>query len=253
MPIKTSGFHDNKEETSPFLFIKKGTTQVRILPAYNENGNWFKEVREISWQDENGKFKPLVSPSSNGDPCPFLEEGKRLYELGGEENVEASREFRPRSQFLFNVIVMNTPDGDVPINDCVKVLKCGTTVKRAILDLDQDHAGGWGDITNLENGVDIRITREGNGRNDTTYTVKGIPNRTNILEWLEERGFGGELAPHNLDEFFSPRSYEELLPLLEQKKAQMTNGQVEHELPEHSDVPIPQVKIETVVAPKLEG
>lgn len=257
MTIKASGFHDNKEQSnSVFLFLKRGTTHVRILPAYNEKGQFFKEVKEVPWTNEDGKYSPIVSPATNNQPCPFVEEGTRLYKAGGEENVEKSQAFRPRSQFLFNVVVKSTPDGEVPVEQCVKVLKCGTSVKRQLLDLDSDVAGGWGDITNLEKGIDVRITREGTSRNDTTYTVKGLPGgRTNILEWLEEKGFSQELRPHDLDEFYTPRSYEELVPLVEMKKAQFNLADPFEDVKSEDteeEMPIPQVVSEnTTEAPGL--
>jgi hypothetical protein len=255
MPVQANGFHENRElQSSIFLFLKKGTTHLRILPAYSEKGSWFREVKEISWHNEEGKYAPLVSPATNGDPCPFLNEGKRLYELGGEENVEASKEFRPRSNFLFNVIVKSTPDGEVPIDECVKVLKCGVTVKRQILDLDQDFAGGWGDITNLEQGIDIRITRSGNGRFDTEYNVKGVPDgRGSILAYLEEKEYKRDLNPHNLDELFAPKSFEELTVLLERKKADVAGlSQQPQELGDVGDVPIAPIESQnTVAAPAL--
>ena len=254
MAISTDGFHENREITSSiFQFLKKGTTHVRILPAYSESGAWFREVKEIPWQNEEGKYSPLVSPATEKKPCPFVEEGKRLYELGGEENVELASEFRPRSSFLFNVIVKSTPDGVVPVDECVKVLKCGVTVKRQILDLDQDQAGGWGDITNLEKGIDIRITRTGSGRNDTQYVVKGLPGgRDSILTYLEEQGFSRDLRPHNLDELFPAKPYDELKRLLDTKLAQASHSTESTFDASSVDVPVaPIVSDNTVAAPAL--
>jgi hypothetical protein len=55
------------------------------------------------------------------------------------------------------VIVFETPDGVVPVQDSLKIMKCGVKVKRQIMDINQDKAGGWGDITNLASGVDLTI------------------------------------------------------------------------------------------------
>src|SRR5262245_41925578 len=103
---KATGFHPNKQiVSSVFLYLKTGTTHLRILPAYNEKGMWFREIKEIPWYSEDGKFSPIVSPATNNQRCPFVEEGKRLYALGGEENIKESKKFRPRSSFLFNAVV----------------------------------------------------------------------------------------------------------------------------------------------------
>jgi len=217
--VKASGFHTNKETNkSAFLFLDQGTTTVRILPAYNERGMWFREIKEIPYHNEEGKYRPIVSPATVGKPCPFVEEGTRLYQLGGEENLAKAQDLRPRTSFIFNVVVKSTPDGDFPVDECVKVLKCPVTVYRGILDLDQDAAGGWGNITDLEKGIDIRITKTGQGKTDTRYVVKGVPNgRTNILDWLSEKGYTQELTPKDLDSFFTPQPYEELEVLLKEK------------------------------------
>ena len=210
MPIKAKGFHENQEEqTSDLLFLKTGVTHLRVLPAYNAKGNWFRTIREIP-RFVDGKYSPLISPATLGEHCPFVEKGSDLYKKGGEVNIELARKYRPRNSFLFNVIVKSTPEGDVDIEQCVKVLKCGVLVKRQILEIDQDHAGGYGDITNLEEGFDIRITRTGSGPKDTTYSVMPVPNKDSILEWLENKKFTQELTPHDLDVYFTPGSDEEV-------------------------------------------
>jgi hypothetical protein len=256
MPVQSAGFHENKtpENNSNILFLKKGVTQLRVLPAYSETGQWFREVREVPLFLE-GKFRPQVSPSTIGKPCPFTQEGQKLYNLGGEENVEKAKKFRPRAGYIFNVLVHSTPDGVVDVNECVKVLKCGVKVYRQILDFDQDIAGGWGDITNLENGFDLRITRTGTGRNDTEYVVKGIPGRTNALEYLETKGFAQELHPYNLDEMFAPKSYEELNEMLVDFKATLEPDEDPDPLPETTtplQMPEAPVMGEALSAPSLE-
>jgi len=256
MPVETSGFHTNKpieEDQKDFIFLKKGATHLRVLPAYSDRGRWFREVKEV-WLTVDGKKKPIVSPATNGDPCPFEEEGRRLYELKGEENIKRAREFRPRRSYLFNVVVKDTPDGAPKIDNCVKILKCGVKTFRQILDHDQDHAGGWGDITNLEKGYDLRITRTGQGRMDTEYTVKGVPNQQSrsILDYLDTNGYGRSLVPHDLDVTFTPASYEEMQEYLEIFKTELDNAYDENpnSTPEFqnivkSDEVAPQAPIES--------
>ena len=222
-PPKAAGFHDNKDfsNNSVMLFLKKGVTQLRVLPAYSETGRWFREIKEIPLYRE-GKFNPVVSPTTIGEPCGFETEGRRLYNLKGEENIEKAKKFRPRSSFLFNVVVQSQPDFEGNIEQCVRVLKCGVKVFRQILDLDQDHSGGWGDITNLEKGFDLRITRTGTGRNDTEYVVKGVPKQSNILDWLGTQGFTQELSPHDLDAMYNPPDAEEITRLVNNLKAELS-------------------------------
>lgn len=227
-PVKANGFFDNKDvdRSNNLLFLKNGITQVRFLPAYSSKGAWFREIKEIPLTID-GKYSPVISPSTLGKPCPFDQEGRRLYNEGGEKNVELASALRPRSSFLFNVVVKSAPGSEqLDIANCVKILKCGKSIRNNLLDLDQDFSGGWGDITNLEKGVDIRITKSGSGKTDTKYIVKGVPGRTNILTWLEEHGFSGELKPFDLDVLpnYEPKPYEELVALLARFKKELENG-----------------------------
>lgn len=252
--VSASGFHKNKEVSkSAFLFLDQGTTEVRILPAYSDKGVWFREIKEIPWYNDEGKYRPLVSPATVGKPCPFVNEGTRLYQLGGEENIKKAQDLRPRTSFIFNVIVKSTPDGDYPVDECVKVLKCPVTVYRGILDLDQDAAGGWGDITDLEKGINIRITKTGSGKTDTRYVVKPAGGgRSNILEWLEQKGYKQELTPKDLDAFFTPLAYEELEVLLKETLAKNSANVFEGIGDDGSKAPLAPVSSgNTEVAPPL--
>lgn len=260
MPIKVDGFHNNKkvETNSNLIFLKNGTTQLRFLPAYSDKGIWCREIREIALTID-GKYSPQVSPSTFGKPCPFKAEGERLYKLGGEKNIAMAKALRPRSSFLFNVVVKSAPGVELDIEQCVKVLKCGKKIKTDLFDLDQDFNGGWGDITNIEKGFDIRITKTGQGVTDTKYITKGVPNRSNLLEWLEANHFTQELRPHDLDKMFEPAAYEELVVLLEDFKKQLEDGQPQIHTPgtdpfEGLDKPLetPMAPVETKMdVPKL--
>lgn len=205
----------------PAIFLKPGVTQLRILPPYSEKGMWFREIKE-HWIQPVGA---CTCPRTIGEECPVCEEGTKLYEERTESSIAAARELRPRSAFLFNAVPYSGPDENLKMENGVKVLKTGVTVKRDILDLDQDEAGGWGNITSLEDGIDIRIERRGQGRMDTTYTVKGIPKRSNLLEKLQTVGLSLEdLKPFNLDKVFPPRSYDDLKALFETSKEDGFSG-----------------------------
>jgi hypothetical protein len=233
MPIQTEGFFENKAVTSNsnFLFLKTGITRLRLIPAYNAGGDWFREIAEIPLQ-QNGKYSPVVSPQSVGDPCPFAREVRRLKQAGGEANLALADQFRPRWSFLFNVVVFETPDGPVPIQECLKIMKCGVKVKRQLMEINSDVAGGWGDITNLTSGVDLTISRTGSGRTDTEYHVSPWPRvagqtRSNILEYLEQKGWQGTFRPHNLDETFQPKTFDELEVLLKNQLVELAPRQDE--------------------------
>lgn len=193
----------NLQSPFPLLFLKEGTTLLRILPPYSEESRvWFKEFKEHSATDVLGKFLgTFACPEQFGEACPFCDEGRKLYELGGEANVAASKEFRPRSYFYFNTIVYNSPNADENPQKGVMVLKAGITIKRELLDYDHDAPNGYGDITNPESGFDIRIIRKGKTRFNTEYTVRVNPQRNSVNQKLKEMGVDPDsLNLHNLDE-----------------------------------------------------
>jgi len=204
---------DKQAGVQPYVFLKEGITQVRVLPAYSDQGVWAREVREHQ-ATIDGKFLTFTCPKyHHGDPCPFCEEGANLQLEGSEDSVEASKAFRPKRAFLFNVLVYSAPGDQLSLRSGVKVLKTGITVQRQIFDLDQDAAGGWGNIYDLEKGFDLRITAKGAGRN-REYIVKGVPGRTNVVDQLNVQGIKIALKPVDLDTLLPCLPYDRLVKAL---------------------------------------
>ncbi len=209
---QSSGFDDVR-----FFLLRKGSTKIRVLPARSDSdGSYFWKVEEHAAFQE-GFYNPVACPKQQKEPCPFCEESDRLYKEGGEDNVVASRDLRSRQQFLFNVMVYAEPNNKVTLEDGVQILKTGVKVKRQILDLDQDSAGGWGDITNINKGHDLSITRTGTTRNDTEYFVKGVPTRTDIVAHLSTAGVSlSKLSPTDLSKAYVCKSYKELKDIMDE-------------------------------------
>ena len=200
-------FDDNKngEETEntegPEIFlIQKGTTQLRVIPAWKQGASWFKEIREHFVKTAGGATLYAVCPSTFNRACLICEEGKRLHSSREEEDVERSRSLRPGLKFLVNAFVVSSPKGE-GLDGGVRPVKIGISVKKVLVNLDRDFTGGWGDMTSLEKGFDVRIERTGDGMMDTKYFVQGVPTRTNIVEVLKAAGKDiNTFAVNNLDE-----------------------------------------------------
>lgn len=200
---------DRQAGVQPFVYLKEGITQIRVLPPYSTQGVWAREIREHQVTID-GKFSTLTCPKyHNSDRCPFCEEGAALHSEGTEESVEASKVFRPKRSFLFNILVYSAPGDQLSLRSGVKVLKTGITVQRQVFDLDQDAAGGWGNIYDLAAGFDLRITAKGAGRM-REYIVKGVPGRTDVLDQLKKQGVTIALKPVNLDELLTCQPYDRL-------------------------------------------
>jgi hypothetical protein len=124
------------------------------------------------------------------------------------------------------VIVYSTPSDKEAFKKGVVVLEAPATVKKALLDLNQDVAAGWGDITSLEEGVNVFIDRTGEKLN-TTYTVKPHSKRSNIVAFLEQNGMDPKevLKPYDLDKVYWAQSYDELKGILESSRdSSFTDG-----------------------------
>jgi len=198
-------------------FLKKGKTVLRILGPYSAKGVWFHEILEHPLE-VGGKWAYPLCPRPMGSVCPICDHGEQLSMGGGEEAVAAGTPFQPKVKYLFNVVILSDPKG-LSAKDGVQVLKAGVKVKRQLLDLDTDVVGGWGDMTNLENGFDVTIERTGEGLM-TDYPTKGFPQRSSITENLKSQGVQPDsLEVFDLETFCKPADEEQLKGMLEGKRA----------------------------------
>ncbi len=196
--------------------FQKGITQIRILPQKKSATKkpWFKTVYE-HYIAVNGKNRQTYCPSTWDEECPICEEGKNLYQSQEPENLEKSKELRPGRKFIANVLVLSDPGEKTSAKDGVQVLKMGVTVKKALLNLDRDFTGGWGNITDLKEGNDIRITRSGDTMQTTSYGCVGVPKQTNILETLNAQGVDpGTLTVYDLDDVLRKPEHDRLVAML---------------------------------------
>lgn len=195
----------------PVYAIKKGITQVRILPAYGPHGRWFRELLQ-HYVRVNGKGQSFTCRAMTNEVCPICEHGRALRAKGDPESVQQAGEFKAKSAYLFNVIVLSDPSG-APVTPEVKVLLAREMVKKEIIALDRNPE--WGNITSLEKGTNLTIERTGIGKTDTRYTVRPSREASNIVEILANKGIDiMTLSLHNLDEVYPPRSAEAMVEAL---------------------------------------
>lgn len=182
----------------PMLYLHPGTTQVRILPAFDDRGVFFAKL-----------WKHRVSRGRGADvfACPDVRDKKGnviesrcgVCSLSAEFNASkeeaklayARENLRVREYGLYNVICFSAPansKGEVPVFGQVYVLEAPITAHRQIISLDQDAATGWADIISPERGVNIAIKRTG-VKFDTKYEVHPHgQGRTNLWNDLTARG-----------------------------------------------------------------
>jgi hypothetical protein len=196
------------------MFLKKGMTHARILPPVAGAKSWFFAYKEHGLRTD-GKYATFTCPkeTDEGFDCPICEAGTELYDLKGDTNIKKAKKLYPKPAYLYNAYVFSNPDGKT-LNDGIFVIKSGVKVFKQLMEFDNDPAGDWGDITNITSGVDVRITRTGEGRFKTEYTVMGVPTRSNIVEKVAAAGIEFD-TPTDLAEVYPPLSYEELVDVYE--------------------------------------
>jgi hypothetical protein len=194
------------------VFFKSGVTHCRFLPPTVDAPSWFRSYKEHGMRPD-GKFATFTCPKSIDDSdCPICERGTELYDKKGEANIKAAKKLYAKPAYLYNAYIYNNPDGK-SLKDGMFVLKSGVMVFKQLMDIDNDPAGDWGDISSLTNGINFRINRKGKGRFDTEYTATPVPTRTNIIDEVAAAGveFG---TPTVLTTVYPPKSYEELVDVL---------------------------------------
>lgn len=174
------------------LYLLSGTTQVRILPPYSAKGVFFKEISTHRVKIGKTWDKYACPKEMANDPCALCELGAELVASLDEASIEfAGNNLRPRSAFLYNVICSSGPQNsknETPEFGKVYCMESGLMVHKQILQLDQDPADGWADITTVNNGVNLTIKRTGQGLG-TEYSVNPHGSgRTDLFAQLTERG-----------------------------------------------------------------
>ena len=204
---------DNKEKAGNFsstYWLKKGNTMLRVLPTWKPDGLWYKE---FSSHFVNKEIGTVICPRFINQPCPLCDHGKSLHEVG---QSELAKSFRPTKKFLCNAFVLSD-SGETTAKDGVKAVEFGVKVKRQLLNYDRNRESGWGDITSIEAGNNVTISRTGDGLG-TEYIVTPFPQKTNVALDLHNQGINiQEFTMNDLDALINNavKSYEELSGMVE--------------------------------------
>ena len=190
-----------KRQSGAIYFIKPNTEiRIRIL-SMGEEEEFIKEVIQFYLGNE---IKGVISPATFGEPCGIMEGYEELKNSDEDDDKELANKFIPRQKYLpFCIIYKDLKGKEVDERMSPKFVLCGSGVYQDVLEkyLDEDE---WGDMTDSEDGYDIKIKRVGSGKTDTEYTVTPCKNTR------APRGFR---KPYNLDE-----EVRKVIPTYEQTK-----------------------------------
>lgn len=179
-----------KKSRQNTLKPQPGTHAYRILPSWRGGDDkQFWHDYAMHFIKAKGETKPaavyICSDKTFGKPCEVCEAAKKLMAVSTNDDMTKQlKEALSAQRYLLNVLhLTGTEPGKV------QIMEVGQGVFESICGL----IGEYGDITDLNEGTDIKITRTGTGL-DTKYTVlpaaKSKPVPASVL---------GQLP--NLDEF----------------------------------------------------
>lgn len=183
-----------KKSRQNTLKPQPGSHSYRILPSWRGDGEgqfWHDMGMHFIKTAESGT-KPaavyICTEKTFGKPCDVCDAiTKSLAVSADDKMTEKLKEARSSQRYLMNVLHLSGPE---PTK--VQVLEVGQGVFQDICNLVVE----YGDITDLENGVDIKIKREGSGL-DTEYSVlpaaksqpvpkTALANLVNLDDWVAQ-------------------------------------------------------------------
>jgi hypothetical protein len=159
------------------VFLKEGTTRIRVLPTGEEKDWSFEMVHFYLGPTVKGIF----SAASIGKPCPIME----YYNGLKETDKDAAKRISPRSKALVPVIVYEDDMGKkVDAEKSGKLVMIPNTALTQMIDfyLDPD----MGDFTDPVDGYDLKIKRTGTGLTDTEYSVIPVKKNSPIPKGYEK-------------------------------------------------------------------
>jgi len=215
----------------PFWQPKPGKNTIRVMPPWTGEGNnanqFWREVW-IHWgvgpDDENKKNVscPRKTPPEQDVCCPVCDEVDRLKATGDPADLELAKQMKARLRIYSNVIDLKDPvwtqdaideligggteEDKLPEVGApkIQVFSYGSTIWKALLDLATDDV----DFTDLEEGHDVLITKEGKGIN-TKYRLR-LDTKASKAPFE-----GDEPTLHNLDNLMQVKSEAEIRAILE--------------------------------------
>lgn len=165
--IKRKKELERKGSGGGIIFPKDGVTRFRI----KNPGDDAELAIEVTQFYLGGDMGGVLSPATFDEPCPFMEKYLELKDSKDEDDIELAKKLSPKRKFVLAIVGYKDEKGKEIDPDRVdKLCMVPRTAYQDIIDLflDEDE---WGDMTDPIDGYDIKLTRSGSGKNDTSYTV----------------------------------------------------------------------------------
>ena len=158
---------ESKGSGNGLVFPKEGTIRIRIKSP-GDDKELGMEVIQFYIPGAGG----VVSPATFDEPCPFMEKYEELKNSKDEDDKELAKKLIPRKRYVIGGVIYDDDKGTkIAYDGQNKGVLIAGSVYQDIIDLylDEDEAG---DMTDPVTGYDVKITRTGSGKFDTSYSVR---------------------------------------------------------------------------------
>ena len=164
---------ESKGNGGGMIYPKEGTMRVRLM-----NQGPDKELGlEVIQFYLGPKIGGVISPATFDEPCPFMEKYQELKNSKDETDQELAKDLAPRRRYIIGGTCYKDEKGkEIDPDRVCKPILVPRSVYQDIIDLYLDE-DDWGDMTDPEEGYDIKISRSGSGKMDTTYSVTACPGK----------------------------------------------------------------------------
>lgn len=173
MARRAAGGSDN------LIYIKEGTLRVRPLYVGPEK----EFILPVTQFYLGPKIKGVLSPSSIGKPCALEDEYNRLKDSSKDEDKALAKKMSRRARYVMAVAVYKDLKGqEIDEERSGKFVLLTNSTAQDVTDkwLDDDE---WGDMTDPNEGYDLKIGRTGKGKLDTEYSVTPCKNTPAPKSW----------------------------------------------------------------------
>lgn len=176
-----------------FYRFANGTTRMIVLPAIDDDDLFFAEGGQHYKATADGK--PVGCPNATlNKSCPICEVMDEAYAVDKEHKL--LKNHRLNRRYYYNVLILRKDEEPQPY-----LISIGNKAHLQILDLEQD-TEEYGDISNIESALIVRVKRSGEKWNEVEYTVTPGNKRVDLTEeypeqyeeWLEKRKDLNELV-----------------------------------------------------------
>ena len=164
---------ESKGNGGGMIYPKEGTMRVRLMNQGPDKELGLEVIQFYLGPKTGG----VISPATFDEPCPFMEKYQELKNSKDEVDQELAKNLTPRRRYIIGGTCYKDEKGkEIDPDRVCKPILVPRSVYQDIIDLYLDE-DDWGDMTDPEEGYDIKISRSGSGKMDTTYSVTACPGK----------------------------------------------------------------------------